>query len=157
MAAQGLASELLGGAGSACLQGLHGLGGVLGLEPHLGAGSGSASPDIGALGFTFLGLLALVVIAVGRMRLQTEQRRLDIVCRLVEQGLPAPRSLLEGPARRDRRKGVVLVFAGVGMLAAGFVLGDRGLAAAGLVPAFIGLGYLVSYRLAVGRDEEPDT
>lgn len=126
--AQGLAAELLGGAGSACLQGLHGLGGALGLDPHVGGGTaGAPSVQMHALGFTFLGLLALVVIAIGRMRLQTEQRRLDIVRRLVEQGLQAPRALLEGPARRDRRKGVVLVFAGVGILAAGFVLGDRGL------------------------------
>jgi hypothetical protein len=41
----------------------------------------------------------------------------------------------------------VLLFAGVGLTFAGVVLGDRGLAAGGLVPAFIGIGYLVSYRL----------
>ena len=147
--AQGFALELLG-AGAACLEGLHGLGGALGLEPQdLGAGS-AGTPRLHGLDFTFLGLMAVVVIALGRMRLQTEQRRLEVVRRLVEQGFTPPRPLLEGPARKDRRKGVVLVFAGVGLVLAGFVLGDRGLAAAGLVPAFVGLGYLVSYRLAIG-------
>ena len=150
--AQGFALELLG-AGAACLDGLHGLGGALGLEPPVGGGS-VGCPRLHGLGFTFLGLMAVVVIALGRMRLQTEQRRLEVVRRLVEQGLTPPRPLLEGPARKDRRKGVVLVFAGAGLLAAGFVLGDRGLAAAGLIPAFIGLGYLASYRLAIGHEED---
>jgi hypothetical protein len=151
--AQGFALELLG-AGAACLEGLHGLGGALGLDPSLAGGGAPGCPRLHGLGFTFLGLMAVVVIALGRMRLQTEQRRLEVVRRLVEQGLTPPRPLLEGPARKDRRKGVVLVFAGTGLVAAGFVLGDRGLAAAGLIPAFIGLGYLVSYRLAIGHEED---
>ncbi|HET6582258.1 MAG TPA: DUF6249 domain-containing protein [Nannocystaceae bacterium] len=100
-------------------------------------------------GFAFLALSALVVIALGRMRLMTEQKRLDLARRLVEQGLEPPTGLLTAPAKNDMRRGIVLVAAGLGLLVAGLVLGDRGLAAGGLVPAFIGAGYLVSFRLAM--------
>ena len=98
---------------------------------------------------------AVVVIAVGRMRLATEQRRLDVARRLIERGMELPQGLLTAPARRDLRKGIVLVFAGLGLVIAGMMLGDRGMAAGGLIPAFIGIGYLVSHRLATAEDEPP--
>ena len=41
--------------------------------------------------------------------------------------------------------------AGLGLVIAGMMLGDRGMAAGGLIPAFIGIGYLVSYRLATAE------
>ena len=47
------------------------------------------------------------------------------------------------------------VFAGLGLVIAGMMLGDRGMAAGGLIPAFIGIGYLVSHRLATAEDEPP--
>ncbi len=100
------------------------------------------------IGFAFLGLAALVTIALGRMRLQTEHKRLELAQRFVEQGLEPPGGLLMGPARDDLRKGLVLMFAGAGLFVAGMFTGDRGLAAGGLVPEFIGIGYLVSFWLA---------
>lgn len=106
-------------------------------------------------GFAFLALSALVVIALGRMRLMTEQKRLDLARRLVEQGIEPPNGLLTAPAKNDMRRGIVLVAAGLGLLFAGLVLGDRGLAAGGLVPAFIGAGYLVSFRLAMRGATRP--
>jgi hypothetical protein len=62
--------------------------------------------------------------------------------------------LLLGPARNDLRRGIVLMFAGAGLLAAGLVLGDRALTGGGLVPEFIGVGYLVSWWLAMRRPGE---
>jgi hypothetical protein len=112
-------------------------------------GDPAACATTRGFGFAFLALSALVVIALGRMRLVTEQKRLDLARRLVEQGLEPPNGLLTAPAKNDMRRGIVLVAAGLGLLVAGLVLGDRGLAAGGLVPAFIGAGYLVSFRLAM--------
>ena len=100
------------------------------------------------LGLGLLGLAAVVMLALGRMRLANEHKRLDVAQRLIEQGIEPPASLLANPARNDLRKGIVLVFAGGGLLAAGLVSGDRGMAAGALVPEFIGAGYLVSYWLA---------
>lgn len=172
----GLGSEVLGlvddvartlaQGGGLCLDGLASVGSLFGLDPHRSADALECH-DLRGVGFAFLGLAAVVVIAVGRMRLATEQRRLDIVRRLIEQGFEPPDGLFTAPARRDLRKGVVLVFAGLGLVVAGMMLGDRGMAAGGLIPAFIGIGYLVSHRLATdeanaearrdrGRDRDRD-
>lgn len=134
--------------GDLCLDGLRSVGVMLGLDPHRSA---VECHDLRGVGFAFLGLAAVVVIAIGRMRLATEQRRLEVVRKLVEKGFEPPDGLFTAPARRDLRKGVVLVFAGLGLVMAGMMLGDRGMAAGGLIPAFIGLGYLVSHRLATAE------
>lgn len=140
--------------GGLCLDGLSSVGGLFGLDPH-GSVDATECNDLRGVGFAFLGLAALVVIAVGRMRLTTEQRRLDLARRLIEKGFEPPDGLLTAPARRDLRKGVVLVFAGLGLVISGMMLGDRGMAAGGLIPAFIGIGYLVSHRLATAEANEP--
>ncbi|MCA9655761.1 MAG: hypothetical protein H6712_08265 [Myxococcales bacterium] len=139
--------------GGVCMEGLSSIGVALGLDTH--DGSAADCHDLRGVGFAFLGLAAVVVIAVGRMRLATEQRRLDVARRLIERGMELPQGLLTAPARRDLRKGIVLVFAGLGLVIAGMMLGDRGMAAGGLIPAFIGIGYLVSHRLATAEDEPP--
>ncbi|MEM6290246.1 MAG: DUF6249 domain-containing protein [Myxococcota bacterium] len=114
----------------------------------LPAGHPPRAGAFGALGLGLLGLAAVVVIALGRMRLANENKRLDVAQRLIEQGMEPPANLLANPARNDLRKGIVLLFAGGGVLAAGLMTGDRGMAAGALVPEFIGAGYLVSYWLA---------
>lgn len=115
----------------------------VGAEPH-------ATGTSRGMGVVVLALAAIVVIALGRMRLTAEHKRLDVARRLIEQGIEPPQDLLAAPARNDLRRGLVLGFAGLGLVVAGMVLGDRGLAAGGLVPAFIGGGYLVSFRIAMG-------
>ena len=149
------------GSGSMTAQVLHAAGDVMGnmlcvesldlghafdFGPH--AQGGSRCDGMRGLGIAVLALAALVVIALGRMRLHTEQKRLDLARHLVEQGIEPPPGLLMGPARSDLRKGIVLLFAGVGIFGAGLLLGDRWLAAGALVPEFIGVGYLVSFWLA---------
>jgi hypothetical protein len=126
---------------------------AIGFDPdlHESGNAGVACQSLRGVGFAVLALLALVMIALGRMRLQTENKRLEVAQRLVEQGMDPPPELLMGPARNDLRKGVVLLFAGAGVFASGLLLVDRGLAAAGLVPEFIGVGYLVSYWLTSRR------
>jgi hypothetical protein len=116
-------------------------------DPHM-AGQSSAPRGLPILGLGLLGLAAVVVLALGRMRLANEHKRLDVAQRLIEQGVEPPASLLANPVRNDLRKGIVLLFAGGGLLAAGLLTGDRGMAAGALVPEFIGAGYLVSYWLA---------
>jgi len=122
----------------------------LGLLPGHGSSdqqSGTCS-GLRGMGFAFLGLAALVVIALGRMRHATEQQRLELARKLVEQGIEPPPELLGSAIRNDLRKGVVLVSAGLGLLVAALVTQDHRLAPGGLIPGFIGLGYLVSYTIA---------
>jgi hypothetical protein len=138
--------------GIACVDQISSFAGWIDLQT---GGDPGACGTTRGFGLAFLALSALVVIALGRMRLVTEQKRLDLARRLVEQGLEPPAGLLTAPAKNDMRRGVVLVAAGLGLLVAGVVLGDRGLAAGGLVPAFIGVGYLVSFRLAMRGGPRP--
>lgn len=110
--------------------------------------SGHRCSSFSGMGIAFLGLAAVVVVALARFRSQLEQRRLELARHFVEAGREVPRELLAGLARNDLRRGLVLEFASLGLLAAALVSGERWLAPSGLVPAFIGIGYLVSYRVA---------
>jgi hypothetical protein len=123
-------------------------------EPSSPVGSADRCGGLRGVAFAVLGLAAIVMIAIGRMRMATEHKRLDVARRLVEQGIEPPQGLLMGPARNDMRRGIVLMFAGVGLFVAGVLAGHRALMATGLVPEFIGIGYLLSYWLAARTDAE---
>jgi hypothetical protein len=101
----------------------------------------------------FVALIGLVVVAFLRFRHATQRKRLDLARRMVEQGMEPPAELL-GRAGNDLRRGLVLAFTGVGLLAASFLGGNGDLSPAGLIPGFIGLGYLASHRFA-GRKRGP--
>jgi uncharacterized protein DUF6249 len=118
-------------------------------------GDAASCNSVRGFGVAFLALAAVVVIALGRMRLSAEHKRLDLARRLIERGLEPPAGLLSAPARADLQRGLVLGFAGLGLVVAGWLLGDRGLSAGGLVPAFIGAGYLASFRLARESSSRP--
>lgn len=118
--------------------------------PH-GSAGGPHCAGAGAFGLAFLGLATLAIIALARLRHATDRRRLELARHLVEQGMQPPAELLVGQSSRDLRKGIVLVFASVGLVVAAAVKGDEGLAPVGLIPGFIGLGYLVSYGLATRK------
>lgn len=132
--------------GALMLDGLLELGFFFGpIEGH------EACASLRGLGLAILGLSALVIIALFRMRIGAEHRRLDIVLRLVERGLPIPEGLMVAPVHRDLRRGVVLLCTGAGIACAGLLLGERGLGAAGAIPAFIGVGYLVAVKLSLAE------
>ncbi|MCB9568463.1 MAG: hypothetical protein H6710_14830 [Myxococcales bacterium] len=125
-----------------CLTDVSFFGGVFAGE--LGGGGSCQSSwivDFSALLFFFS-----TVVLVVRMRLRAEERRLELARRFVEQGMEPPAALFPSAARSDLRRGVVLVFAGLGLLAAGSSEGHFG--SVGLIPGFIGLGYLVSFGLS---------
>lgn len=125
------------------------------LDPTLHRGQAAeACGSLRGVAFALLGLAAIVVIAIGRMRMATEHKRLDVARRLVEQGIDPPAALLMGPARNDMRRGIVLMFAGVGLFVAGVLHEHRALMAGGLIPEFIGIGYLLSYWLAARTDAD---
>ncbi len=113
------------------------------------ASNGSLVLDV-----AFLALLVIAVIGVVRIRQRTEQNRLELARQYIEKGMNPPPSLFPSAAGNDLRRGIVLVFTGLGLLCASLVAsgwshGVQGLGPAGLIPGFIGLGYLVSYACAV--------
>ena len=110
--------------------------------------AGHVCPNLTGMGFAFLAMVAFVIVGLARLRLVLEQRRLDLVRRLVEEGHDVPEDLLRGSARSDLRRGIVLVASSVGFLATAWLTGEGRLASLGLIPTFIGVGYLLSYRIA---------
>ncbi len=116
--------------------------------PGCAGGGGSLVLDV-----AFLALLVIAVIAVVRIRQRTEQNRLELARKYIEKGMNPPATLFPSAAGNDLRRGIVLVFTGLGLLCASLVAsgwshGVQGLGPAGLIPGFIGLGYLVSYACA---------
>lgn len=94
----------------------------------------------------FLALLVITVIAVVRIRQRGEEGRFELARRYLEKGMDPPPDLFPSSAQGDLRRGIVLVFAGLGLLGAS--LGMPGLGPTGLIPGFIGLGYLASFACA---------
>jgi uncharacterized membrane protein len=77
---------------------------------------------------------------------------------LVEKGQPVPPELLAPPTpavrqRSDMRRGIVLFMVGVGLLIFLGAVNDweNGAWAIGLIPALIGLGYLMVWKLEGGK------
>ncbi|HEY5658061.1 MAG TPA: DUF6249 domain-containing protein [Myxococcota bacterium] len=98
-----------------------------------------------------LGMIATLVMRYRKHGQLQETLRL-----MIEKGVEIPTELIAPPASRygDLRRGIVLLSAGIALsifigLEDGFGGGDW---AVGLVPAFIGAGYLLIWRLSQ-RDE----
>jgi hypothetical protein len=98
--------------------------------------------------FAFLAVVALIVISAIRFRHATMGRRLELARKMVERGLEPPPELVGASTGNDLRRGIVLVCTGVGLLLASIAGGSEGLSPAGLIPGFIGVGYLISHRFA---------
>jgi hypothetical protein len=126
---------------------------VLGFD--IGGGSGPRCAGFRACDLTFLAIVAVVIVAVVRLRHQTTRRRLDLARRMVEQGMEPPADLVGNSTGNDLRRGLVLVFTGLGLLGASFLGGKGDLSPAGLIPGFIGLGYLASHRFAGRKRPRP--
>lgn len=104
-----------------------------------------------AFDLAFLAVVALIVISAIRFRHATTRRRLELARRMVEKGLEPPPELVGANNGGDLRRGLVLVCTGVGLLLASMFGNNDGISPAGLIPGFIGIGYLISHRFAVSR------
>jgi hypothetical protein len=122
---------------------------VLEWDSMLFAPSSPCGGGFRAFDLAFLAVVALIVISAIRFRHATTGRRLELARRMVEKGLEPPPELVGAHNGSDLRRGLVLVFTGVGLLLASSLGGGGELSPAGLIPGFIGIGYLVSHRFAV--------
>jgi hypothetical protein len=107
-----------------------------------------------AFDLAFLAVVALIVISAIRFRHATTRRRLELARRMVEKGLEPPPELVGANNGGDLRRGLVLVSTGVGLLLASMLGNSNGISPAGLIPGFIGIGYLISHRFAVTRPHD---
>jgi len=99
----------------------------------------------------------LIVLTVLRYRYQQSQARYQTLLQLADKGAELPPQLLVEPhaAYCERRRALVLIGSGLGLMAMFFALPgqlDNGLSIAslwglGLLPLMTGLGYLASWWL----------
>jgi hypothetical protein len=122
--------------------------------PGVALASSEAVEMTAVLGFFVATVTIVAVVMVGYHRL-TVQRHQTLRA-MVDKGMTVPpRMLEEAPRapnpRRDLRWGILLVSAGVGIGL--FILLEDGPrdAALGLVPTFIGIGYLIVAKLDWAR------
>jgi Domain of unknown function (DUF6249) len=107
---------------------------------------------IAVLGVTLVLLIpvAIVVIVLRHRRDMAIQKQKTIL-ELVSKGSPLPPELLldspQKPGVGDLRRGLVLSGAGIGAIVFAFTLPDHEEWGIGLLPLFVGLGYLATWLL----------
>ena len=139
------AHAVIGNVGSG---GCTGIGYSLGIDSMLFESQTPACSGFRAFDLAFLAVVALIVIAAIRFRHATARRRLELASRMVEKGIEPPPELVGARKGNDLRRGLVLVCTGIGLTLASWLSNAGGVSPAGLIPGFIGLGYLVSHRFA---------
>lgn len=97
-----------------------------------------------------------VVCAVLLARFRRERQLHETLRQMIDRGVDIPPALLVPPQVKpnDRRRGVILIALGVGISAFLFLVDgkDDGAWGLGLVPAFLGAGYLLASYLAKRDD-----
>ena len=138
------------------MAGLHGLTGVHAGHASFFADAGPSSPCASSMGhLAGMAVIALIIIAVLRFRHAAARGRIDLARRMVEKGMEPPAELVGGGGFADLRRGLVLSSAGLGFLLYGTINSPSHPSGAGLIPLFVGIGYLLSHRFARPRTSAP--
>jgi len=113
-------------------------------------GGGGVTWAMQAVPIAFFATVLLVVVATLLFRQRRDAQVQDTLRLMVEKGAEIPPELLARPQSRhgDLRRGLVLVAAGASLaIMIGLINGfEDGSWAVGLVPTFIGVGYLIVWR-----------
>lgn len=108
----------------------------------------SSASEVLVPGFFFATILGIVgLLQFARFR---RERQLHETLRLmIEEGVEIPPALLvpDKPKPNDRRRGIILVMVGLGLMAFLGAAEDDGSWAFGLVPLCLGVGYLAAWSL----------
>jgi hypothetical protein len=110
---------------------------------------------LGAMGI-ILGVL-MPVLVVGLIlwyKARRNQLLHETALKLAEKGLPVPAALFDDQTSTagSLRQGVVLLMLGIGICLALFLCGIK-FWAIGVIPMFMGLGYLIVWKLEGGASE----
>jgi hypothetical protein len=97
---------------------------------------------------SFGAIVAAIAVALW-FRSRSEKVRHETMRLMIEKGLAVPPGLLATQKRTfsDLRRGTVLLAAGVGLGVALLLAGQEDVAGFALIPALVGIGYLVVSRL----------
>jgi hypothetical protein len=121
-----------------------------------------AVPIVGIVFLTLFGAPVLIVAVIMYFGFSKNRMMHRTIRLMVEKGQAVPPALLAPPStavrqRSDMRRGVVLVMIGLGLM---LFLGavnewEGGAWAIGIIPLFVGIGYLLVWRLEGKRDIPP--
>ena len=119
-------------------------------------------PIVAVVFLSIFGAPVLIVAVIMYFGFSKNRMMHRTVRMMVEKGQPVPPALLAPPPpavrqRSDMRRGVVLLMVGLGLIV---FLGaanewENGAWAVGIIPALIGLGYLLVWKLEGGKKEIP--
>lgn len=118
--------------------------------------SGNDTP-LGAAGIVIICMLPFIMV-IGiifinaRSRSAESKRRYDIYMKSLEMGQTVPEHFFEEPERKKNpssnlKRGVICMAVGLALVVAFLVRRNDGLLIGGIIPAFIGAGYLLVYFL----------
>ena len=120
-----------------------------------------AIPIVGIIFTTLFGAPVLVVAAIMFFSYLKSRSLHRTVRTMVEKGQEVPAALFAPPpvvrARSDLRRGVIFLMVGLGMMIFFGAVNDweGGVWSLGVIPAVIGLGYLLVWKLEARRDKTP--
>jgi hypothetical protein len=123
---------------------------------HLAVSGAFDNPDvlvpILAPAVTFGAIIAVVGIAL-YFRYRAQQLRQELYASFIQKGEPIPPELLPGKAPKrgnaDLRAGLVLLLGGIGLSFALCIANLFPYAGFGSIPALIGVGYLIVWKVEV--------
>ena len=104
------------------------------------------------------GCTIAIVAVVMFFRHRSQLVRQDLYKAFLEKGEPIPKELLNKPPSRhaDLRRGVVLLAGGLGLSLALLLANAREASGFGLIPALIGIGFLVVWKIDMRGPGQPD-
>ncbi len=101
--------------------------------------------------------LAISIVAGLYAIYRVSQQRAETLRLMIEKGVTIPPELIAPKPRRasDLRRGIVLAMFGLGLGVFLFAVAAEGMWTMALVPLFVGLGYLLAFRVVTDEPRSP--
>ncbi|MEJ0007830.1 MAG: DUF6249 domain-containing protein [Steroidobacteraceae bacterium] len=115
-------------------------------------------PMLASIGVLLIPVAIVVIVLRHRREMAAQKHR--TILELISRGAPLPTELLldspQKPGAADLRRGLVLSCTGIGAIIFAFTLPDHEAWGIGLLPLFVGVGYLATW-LFTRSEELPDS
>lgn len=104
--------------------------------------------------------VVLVIIILGRIKNQESQRRYDLYSKSLEMGQAIPEHFFEEPEKKNTisnmKKGILWLSAGLAIVVSCLVVNENDAMFLGIIPSFIGIGYLLVHLLDKPKPAKPE-
>lgn len=104
--------------------------------------------------------VVLVIIILGRIKNQESQRRYDLYNKSLEMGQAIPEHFFEEPEKKNTisnlKKGILWLSAGLAIVVSCLVVNEKDALFLGIIPSFIGVGYLLVHFLDKPKAGKPE-